>query len=60
MRLFAPSAQLMRADPRFLPLTKELGLWDYWLATSTHPDVCDRPEERDFEVCVVLRNAQAN
>ena len=55
MRVWRP----LRADPRFLPLTKDLGLWDYWIATGTHPDVCDLPEERDFEVCRELREAQA-
>lgn len=55
---FAPSARAMRAHPRFLPLMRELGLWDYWVATNSHPDVCELPEERDFEICVKLRDAQ--
>jgi hypothetical protein len=59
MTLFTPSARPMRADAQFLPLTKELGLWDYWIATRSHPDVCDLPEEREFEFCAALATAQA-
>jgi DNA-binding winged helix-turn-helix (wHTH) protein/TolB-like protein len=57
--LFTPSARAMRAHPRFLQLVKDLGLWEYWIATGSHPDVCDLPAEKNFEVCVELREAQA-
>jgi tetratricopeptide (TPR) repeat protein/TolB-like protein len=56
--LFTGTTRPMRADPRFLPFVKELGLYQYWLDTKTHPDVCDLPEEMDFEVCVALRAAK--
>lgn len=48
-----------RADPQFLPLMKKSGIYQYWLDTGTHPDVCDLPEEKDFEVCASLRADQA-
>jgi hypothetical protein len=56
--LFAPSMRAMRGHKRFLLLMKDLGLWEYWVETRTHPDVCDLPAERDIEVCVELRKAQ--
>lgn len=49
----------LRADPGFLPLMKESGLYQYWLDTGTHPDVCGLPEEKDFEICASLRADQA-
>ncbi len=48
----------MRADPRFLPLVKRVGIYQYWLDTNTQPDACKRPEEREFEVCRELRKDQ--
>jgi TolB-like protein len=51
---FTPPTRPMRADARFLPLMKELGVWDYWLETGTQPDVCLTEEERNFPVCVEL------
>jgi hypothetical protein len=48
----------LRADPRFLPLVKITGRYQYWLDTGTQPDVCELPEERNFEVCASLRAAQ--
>lgn len=48
----------LRADPRFLPLMKKSGHYKYWLDTGTHPDTCDLPEEKDFEVCASLRTDQ--
>ncbi len=49
----------MRADPRFLPLMKKAGTWQYWVETGTMPDWCKLPEEQDFETCAELRKAQA-
>jgi TolB-like protein len=57
--MFAPVARPMRADARFLPLMRETGIYQYWLDTRTQPDMCETPEERDFEVCVALRKDQA-
>jgi DNA-binding winged helix-turn-helix (wHTH) protein/TolB-like protein len=57
--LFAPFARPMREDKRFLPLVKDLKLWDHWIATGSHPDVCDLPAEKDFAFCVQLRKEQA-
>jgi adenylate cyclase len=57
--LFNKTEQSFRADPRFLPLMRESGIYQYWLDTGTHPDTCDLPEERDFEVCASLRADQA-
>jgi hypothetical protein len=56
--MFAPMTRPMRADPRFLPLMRETGIYQYWLDTRTQPDVCETPEEREFEVCVALRKVQ--
>lgn len=58
--LFNSSQRAFRADPRFLPLMRESGIYQYWLDTGTHPDTCDLPEERDFEVCASLRADQAS
>ena len=56
--IFAPRARPIRADPRFLPLMRETGIYQYWLDAKTQPDMCETPEERDFEVCVALRKDQ--
>lgn len=56
--MFAPMARPMRADQRFLPLMRETGIYQYWLDTKTQPDMCETPEEREFEVCVALRKDQ--
>ena len=56
--LYSAQARPMRADPRFVQLTKKMGLYDYWVTTKTRPDVCDVPEERAFPLCVALRNVQ--
>jgi hypothetical protein len=56
--LFFLQSAPLRADPRFLPLVKKVGIYQYWLDTRTQPDVCDRPEERDIEVCRELRKDQ--
>ncbi|HVY87372.1 MAG TPA: TIR domain-containing protein [Hyphomonadaceae bacterium] len=57
--LFSKNERAMRADRRFLPFMKARGVYQYWLDTGTHPDVCDLPEEKDFEVCARLRADQA-
>lgn len=49
----------LRADPQFLPLMKKSGLYQYWLDTGTRPDICNLPEEKDFEVCASLQADQA-
>lgn len=56
--LFSRGERSLRAEPRFLQLMKESGIYQYWLDTGTHPDTCDLPEERAFEVCVSLRADQ--
>ena len=38
--LFLPRMNLVRADPRFMPLAARLGLVDYWLETDHWPDFC--------------------
>jgi TolB-like protein len=53
--IFLPSTKAMRADPRFLVVAQKLGFVDYWKQTKTQPDVCETAEERDFPVCVALR-----
>jgi TolB-like protein len=57
--LFGKTERAFRADPQFLPLMKRSGLYQYWLDTGTHPDVCDLPEEENLEVCASLRADQA-
>ena len=57
--LLDKNERALRADPRFLPLMKKSGLYQYWLDTGTHPDICDDPAEKSFEVCASLRVAQA-
>lgn len=44
--LFTPQLRSVRADPRFIPLVKRLGLSDYWSKSGNWPDFCqaaDRP-----------------
>ena len=38
MMLFIPATAPMRADPRFMPLCREMGMVDYWRASGTRPD----------------------
>lgn len=57
--LFNRTERGLRADSRFLPLMRESGVYQYWLDTNTHPDTCDLPEERNFEICARLRADQA-
>lgn len=40
--LFVPETAAMRADPRFIPLARKLGLLDYWRASGHWPDFCVR------------------
>jgi hypothetical protein len=58
--LFSPASRPMRADPRFLQLVKEVGIYQYWLDTDTLPDVCETPDERDIETCRELRKDRAS
>lgn len=57
--LFNKTDHALRADPHFLPLMQKAGIYQYWLDTGTHPDVCDDPVEKNYEVCATLRAAQA-
>jgi adenylate cyclase len=57
--LFGKTERALRADPRFLLLMQRSGIYQYWLDTHTHPDTCDLPEERNFDVCTNLRADQA-
>jgi tetratricopeptide (TPR) repeat protein len=41
--LFLPATASMRADPRFMPLSRKLGLVEYWRATGNWPDFCAEP-----------------
>ncbi|MGH6912049.1 MAG: hypothetical protein ACREEG_17845, partial [Phenylobacterium sp.] len=41
--LFFPTMKAFRADPRFMPLTKRLGLLDYWSRSGRWPDFCAEP-----------------
>lgn len=36
--LFTPTAAVMRSDPRFMPLMKQMGLDDYWDKRGIRPD----------------------
>jgi len=56
--LFSAGNSKVRADPRFLELMRSYGIYQYWLDTGTHPEVCDKQEERDFPVCAALRKDQ--
>ena len=38
--LFFPQMAPLRADPRFLDLTRKHGLFVYWKKTHTQPDFC--------------------
>ncbi|MEQ1820781.1 MAG: hypothetical protein ABL871_19435, partial [Terricaulis sp.] len=57
--IFNPTERDLRADPRFLSLMRESGIYQYWRDTGTHPDTCDLPQERNFEVCASLRADQS-
>jgi hypothetical protein len=41
--LFRPHLKNFRYDPRFMQISKRLGLLDYWLANETWPDFCEDP-----------------
>jgi hypothetical protein len=41
--LFEPAAAPMRADARFLPLMRDLGVLGYWRLSSRWPDFCRDP-----------------
>jgi tetratricopeptide (TPR) repeat protein len=58
--LLSRGERALRAEPQFLPMMKKSGLYQYWLDTGTHPDICDLPEEKSSEVCSSLRADQAS
>jgi DNA-binding winged helix-turn-helix (wHTH) protein/TolB-like protein len=41
--LFYPAMKDFRADPRFIPLARRLGLADYWRRSGHWPDFCAEP-----------------
>jgi tetratricopeptide (TPR) repeat protein len=41
--VFAPATRAMRADPRFMPLMKDVGLLRYWDLGNRWPDFCAEP-----------------
>jgi TolB-like protein/Flp pilus assembly protein TadD len=41
---FAAQTAAMRADPRFMPLMRDLGLLQHWRASGHWPDFCADPE----------------
>ncbi len=41
--LFRPALAGIRRDPRFMTLTKRIGLVDYWRSTGRWPDFCGNP-----------------
>jgi len=42
--LFRPWFNNLRRDPRFMGLTKRLGLLDYWRKSGSWPDFCDEAD----------------
>jgi TolB-like protein/tetratricopeptide (TPR) repeat protein len=58
LSLFSVDDRSLRADPGFLPLVRELGIFDYWLASKTEPDFCGAPAEMNTKVCQELRDRQ--
>jgi hypothetical protein len=41
--LFRPTLASLRRDPRFMAVTKRIGLTDYWRKSGKWPDFCDDP-----------------
>ena len=41
--LYGRDMSAFRADPRFMPLAKRLGLLDYWSKSGHWPDFCSEP-----------------
>lgn len=52
--LFLPPTAPMRADPRFMPLMKKVGLVQYWQASGKWPDFCLAPD-RPYDCAAVAR-----
>jgi hypothetical protein len=42
--LYYPELRALRADPRFMPFTKRVGLLDHWSRTGKWPDFCADPD----------------
>lgn len=42
--LFYPEMRAFRRDPRFIPLAREIGLYDYWRESGHWPDFCAEPD----------------
>jgi hypothetical protein len=40
---FAPAMAPLRADPRFMPLMRDLGLLRFWNLNDRWPDFCSDP-----------------
>jgi TolB-like protein len=41
---YYPEMKAFRADPRFMPLAKRMGLLDYWVKSNRWPDFCAEPD----------------
>jgi hypothetical protein len=41
--LYYPEMKAVRADPRFWPLARKVGLVDYWTKSGRWPDFCAEP-----------------
>ena len=52
--LYYPDMKPFRADPRFMPLAKRLGLLDYWRSTGQWPDFCKAPD-RPYDCAAAAR-----
>ncbi len=43
MMMWDPATASMRADPRFMPLCRDMGLVDYWRQSGHRPDFLTQP-----------------
>ena len=58
LSLFSAADRSLRADPGFLALVRELGIFEYWLASKKVPDFCGTPAEMNAAVCQALLDGQ--